>query len=191
MNSEPVNIYKKRLLALLREKSFERGSFVLTSGQESDMYFDGKQTTLNAEGSYLVGKVFNNMIRRSEIPIQGVGGLSIGADPIVTAISLVSYLDDNPIHAFIIRKEPKKHGKSLWIEGASNLDRGAGVAIVDDVVTTAGSTLKAIHRAMEEGFEVVKVMTLVDRNEGGKENLMKEGYQLEAVFNKEDFFSGT
>ena len=181
--------YKGRLLELLKEKSYERGKFALASGRESDIYIDGKQTTLSAEGSYLVGKIFYDIIRMFKIPIEGVGGLSLGADPIVTAISLVSYTEGNPIHAFIVRKEPKKHGTSLWVEGGKNLSKGARVAIVDDVVTTAGSTLKAIHRAKEEGYEVVKVLTLVDRDEGGRENLAKEGYQLEAIFTKEDFLN--
>jgi orotate phosphoribosyltransferase len=182
--------YKGKLLKILKEKSYKRGKFVLVSGRESDMYIDGKQTTLSAEGSYLVGKIFYDMIRQSMVPIEGVGGLTLGADPIVTAISMISYIEGNPIHAFIVRKEPKKHGTSRWIEGGKGLRKGANVAIVDDVVTTAGSTLRAIHRAKEEGYEVVKVMTLVDREEGGRENLAKEGYQLEAVFTKADFLSG-
>lgn len=179
---------KDRLLALLKEKSYEKGEFLLSSGMESEFYIDGKQTTLCAEGSFLVGKVFYDIIQGSGISIQGIGGLTLGADPIVTAVSLVSHVEGNPIHAFIIRKEPKKHGKSVWVEGWKNLDRGAKVAIVDDVVTTAASTLKAIRRAKEEGFEVVKVMALVDREEGGTENLRREGYELEALYTKKDFF---
>lgn len=179
--------HRYRLLELLKEKSYERGRFVLSSGRESDVYIDGKQTTLCAEGSYLVGKIFYDIIQGEGISIEGIGGLSLGADPIVTAVSLVSYLEGNPVQAFIIRKEPKKHGKSVWVEGGGNLKKGARVAVVDDVITTAASTLKAIRRAKEEGFEVVKVMALVDRNEGGRENLIKEGYHLEAIFTKEDF----
>ena len=106
--------YKSRLLALLKKKSYERGKFVLASGKESDFYIDGKQTTLSAEGAYLVGRVFHDIIRSHNVPIEGVGGLTLGADPIVTAISLMSFLEGNPVEAFIIRKEPKKHGKSLW-----------------------------------------------------------------------------
>ena len=181
---------RDRLLLLLKEKSYEKGRFRLTSGKESDFYIDGKQTTLSSEGSYLVGKVFYDAMRSSNVPVEGVGGLCIGADPIVTAISVVSFMENNPIQAFIIRKEPKKHGKSLWIEGRNNLRKGAAVAIVDDVVTTGGSTLKAIRSATEEGFQVVKVMALVDRDEGGKENLLREGYQLEAIFTRGDFFKG-
>ncbi|MFH2011091.1 MAG: orotate phosphoribosyltransferase [Pseudomonadota bacterium] len=181
--------YKSRLLKILKDKSHKKGKFVLSSGKESDFYIDGKQTTLNAEGSYLVGKLFYNMIRQTEVPVEGVGGLSLGADPIVIAISMTSYIEGDPIHAFIIRKEPKKHGTSLWVEGNKNLKKGSRVAIVDDVVTTAGSTLKAIHLAKEEGYEIVKVLTLVDREEGGRENLAKEGYQLDALFTKADFLN--
>ena len=179
--------YKERLLKLLKERSFAKGRFVLTSGKVSDMYIDGKQTTLNAEGSYLVGKVLYDKIHGSDPHIKGIGGLSLGADPIVTAVSLISYIEGNPIQGFIIRKEPKKHGKSLWVEGQGNLKKGVKVAIVDDVVTTAGSILKAINKAKEEGFEVVKTMALVDREEGGAENLRKEGYQLEAIFTRKHF----
>ncbi|MFH1625125.1 MAG: orotate phosphoribosyltransferase [Pseudomonadota bacterium] len=179
--------YRNRLLELLKQKSYERGKFILASGRESDFYIDGKQTTLSAEGSYLVGRVFYNVIKSYKVPIEGVGGLTLGADPIVTAISLISYLEGSPVEAFIIRKEPKKHGKSLWVEGRKNLSKGARVAIVEDVITTAGSTLKAIHRANEEGFDVVKVLALIDREEGGRENLVKEGYELEAIFTKKNF----
>ena len=179
--------YRSRLLELLKKKSYERGKFVLASGKESDLYIDGKQTTLSAEGSYLVGRVFYDIIKSYNLPIEGVGGLTLGADPIATAISLISYLEGNPVEAFIIRKEPKKHGKSLWVEGGKNLSKGAKVAIVEDVVTTAGSTLKAIHRAKEEGLEVVKVLALIDREEGGRENLVEEGYELEAIFTKKNF----
>jgi orotate phosphoribosyltransferase len=111
----------------------------------------------------------------------------MGADPIATAISLISYMEGDPINAFIIRKEPKKHGRSLWIEGIDNLEEGSRVAIVEDVVTTGGSTVKAIERAMEEKLQVVKVLAIVDRNEGGRENIRKYGFELESLFTREDF----
>jgi orotate phosphoribosyltransferase len=113
--------------------------------------------------------------------------MTMGADPIATAVSLTSYLEGRPLPAFIIRKEPKKHGRGLWIEGISNLPEGVSVAIVEDVVTTGGSTIKAIERAQEEGLKVVQVLALVDREEGGKENLKKLGYDLEALFARRDF----
>jgi orotate phosphoribosyltransferase len=111
----------------------------------------------------------------------------MGADPIATAVSLISYLEGEPIPAFIIRKEAKKHGRGLWIEGIQNLPIGTAVAIVEDVVTTGGSTAKAIERATEEGLKVVKVLSLVDRREGGRENLKNLGYSLDSLFSRFDF----
>ena len=110
----------------------------------------------------------------------------MGADPIVTAISIVSYLEGSPIPAFIIRKEPKKHGTASWIEGDKSLNPGTRVAIVEDVVTTGGSMLKAIEIVKAQGLEVVQVLALVDREEGGRENLAKEGYNLEPILTKTD-----
>lgn len=177
---------RMRLLEIIREKSYEEGEVTLTSGRKSTFYVDGKQTTLDAEGGYLAGRLFYEMIKRSKIPVQAVGGPTLGADPIVTAISLVSYLAGTPIPAFIVRKEPKKHGKALWIEGHKSLRPGTNVAIVEDVVTTGGSMLRAIEAAKDQGLEVVQVLALVDREEGGSENLAKEGYRLESIFTKTD-----
>lgn len=179
---------RDRLLNLLKEKSFRRGKFILASGKESDLYIDCRPVTLHPEGAYLVGKLlFERLQRASSEEVRGVGGLTLGADPIATAVSLISYLEGKPIPAFIIRKEAKKHGRGLWVEGIANLPEGTPVAIVEDVVTTAGSTLKAIDRAREEGLRVLRVLALVDREEGGRENLKDHGYELEALFSRRDF----
>lgn len=178
---------RDRLLEILKQRSFERGKVTLSAGGESDFYIDGKQTTLDAEGAHLVGRLFYQLIKKSSTPIEAVGGLTLGADPIVTAVALISHLKGNPIPAFIVRKEPKKHGTSAWLEGVNDLKKGANVAIVEDVVTTGASTLRAIARTEEDGLKVVKVMALVDREEGGAENLKKSGYQLEALFTRSDF----
>jgi orotate phosphoribosyltransferase len=183
--------FRERLLDLLKEKSYTRGKVILTSGKESDFYIDCRPVTLHPEGAYLVGKLLYERLRsspRQGVVVQGVGGMTMGADPIATAVSLTSFLEGNPIPAFIIRKEPKKHGRGLWIEGIRNLPAGTRVAIVEDVVTTGTTTMKAIERAKEEGLEVVRVLALVDREEGGKENLKKEGYELETLFTRDDFF---
>jgi orotate phosphoribosyltransferase len=175
---------RERLLAILKERSVERGTFVLASGKTSTIYFDGKQTTLHPEGAYLIGKILFEMLRNAKV--DAVGGMTLGADPIVTSIALVSFIEGEPIPAFIIRKEPKKHGKGLWIEGKGNLSKGSPVAIIEDVVTTGKTTLQAISRAREEGLKVVKVLAVVDREEGGRETLAKEGLELEAIFKKSD-----
>ena len=176
---------RERFLEILREKSYERRKVVLSSGRESDFYIDCKQATLDAEGAVLTGKLLCDMLEREGMP-EAVGGITLGADPIVTAVSLTSALRGTPIPAFIIRKEPKKHGTSRWIEGTRNLRPGMKVAIVEDVVTTGASTLRAIERSEEAGLVVSRVLCLVDRNEGGEEFLEEKGYRLEPLFRKED-----
>jgi orotate phosphoribosyltransferase len=179
--------FRERLLELLKEKAYKKGKVILTSGKESDFYIDCRSVTLHPEGAYLLGKLLYERLQNSPKTIGGVGGLTMGADPIATAVSLTSYLEGNPIPAFIVRKESKKHGRGLWIEGINNLPEGTAVAIVEDVVTTGGSTLKAIERAKEEGLEVVRVLAIVDREEGGKENLKRQGFELESLFSRYDF----
>jgi orotate phosphoribosyltransferase len=176
---------RKRFLALLKEKSYEKRKVILSSGRESDFYIDCKQTTLAAEGAVLCGRLFCEMLSAGEWP-EAVGGITLGADPIVTAVSLTSALRGRPIPAFIIRKEPKKHGTAQWVEGMKNLGRGMRVAIVEDVVTTGASTLRAIERAEESGLVVCRVLAIVDRNEGGADAVAGKGYRLEPMFLKED-----
>ncbi|MEA5113943.1 MAG: orotate phosphoribosyltransferase [Geobacteraceae bacterium] len=179
---------RERLKQIILEKSYEKRKVVLSSGVESDFYFDGKQTTLHPEGSYLTGRLFFSAIRDVE-HIDGVGGLTLGADPIATALSLTSFIEGRPMPAFIIRKEPKGHGTGAWLEGRKNLFAGARVVIVEDVVTSGGSSLKAIKRAEEEGMTVLGVVTLVDREEGGRENIEKAGYWLKSIFTKSDILA--
>lgn len=174
---------RKRLLEIIREKSYEEREVILTSGRKSNFYFDGKQTTLDPEGAYMVGTVLYEMIKGKS---KAVGGPTLGADPIATSVAIVSHLKGDPIPAFIIRKEPKGHGKKLWIEGDKPLKKGTRVAIVEDVITTGGSILKAIDIAKDLGLEVAQVIVLVDREEGGREKLAEKGYELEAVFTRSE-----
>lgn len=173
----------EKLKKIIIELSYEKRNVVLASGRASDFYFDGKQTTLHPEGGYLTGKLFFESIRDVD-GVEGVGGLTLGADPIATATSVVSFLEGKPIPGFIIRKEPKGHGTGAWLEGRKNLKPGARVVIVEDVVTSGGSSIKAIKRAEEEGLKVLGVVTLVDREEGGRENIEKEGYWMKSIFTK-------
>ncbi len=178
---------RERLLQVIKEKSYEEREVVLSSGEKSSFYFDSKQTTLNPEGSYIIGKLFYQKIKNAPIPVEAVGGMTLGADPIVTSIAIVSFLEKNPLPAFIIRKEPKKHGTCKWIEGKANIPLKAKVAIIEDVVTTGATTLNAILRAEEEGLQVVQVLALIDREEGGREHLSEKGYRLESIFSRSDF----
>ncbi len=176
---------REQLKKLLLEKSYRQGTFTLTSGLTSDFYVDGKQTTLDAEGAYLCGRLLYELIRKHDRKIIGVGGMTLGADPLVTAVSLVSYLEKNPIPAFIVRKEAKGHGTGNFIEGKNNLQPGGTVALVEDVVTTGGTLIKVIERVENEGFKVGLVATIVDRQEGGTETLAGHGYPLASIFTRE------
>ena len=177
---------RERLLAILKGKSYEKREVTLASGRKSNFYIDCKQTTLDAEGAYLLGRLMYKKIEAMGETIDGVGGLTLGADPIATALSIASFEANNPIPAFIIRKEPKGHGTGQWLEGRKNLKSGARVVIVEDVVTTGGSSLKAAKRAEEEGLTIVKILALVDRCEGGREIIEEAGYELDSLFERSE-----
>ncbi len=176
---------RERLKQIILELSYEKRVVKLASGRESDFYFDGKQTTLHAEGGFLAGRLFYESIKDIG-NVEAVGGITLGADPIATATSIAAYLDGRRMHAFIIRKEPKGHGTGQWLEGRKNLPAGTGVVIVEDVVTTGGSSMKAVRRAEEEGLKVLGIVTLVDREEGGRENIETEGYWLRSIFTRSE-----
>ena len=195
---------RARLLELLRTLSFERRKVVLVSGKESDFYIDCKRTALTAEGHALVGRVLWDRVRRLRPAVRAVGGLTLGADPIASAIAMASWLDlearqagggrasppqDDPVDAFIVRKEPKGHGTGQWIEGRKTIPDGSRVVVIEDVVTTGGSALKAIARCRAEGIVPVSCLALVDRREGGREAIEAQGVPLDAVFAREDFIS--
>jgi orotate phosphoribosyltransferase len=178
---------RERLLALLIRLAYEKRKVVLASGRESDFYIDTKQASLTAEGHFLVGRLALAEIRAAFPEAQAVGGMTMGADPIASAVSLTSYLQNAPLPAFYVRKEPKGHGTNQWVEGKKGLPAGARVAIVEDVVTTGGSTLKAVERCRSEGLQVLGVVALVDREEGGRAAVEAAGVQLRALFRRSDF----
>lgn len=178
---------RQRLLQLLKEKSFRSGEVVLASGKVSDFYIDCRQTCLNAEGHLLIGRLFFHKIRDLFPEAQAVGGPTLGADPMVSAVSLTSMLEGHPMHAFIVRKQSKGHGTGAWIEGMGNLEEGTQVVMLEDVVTSGGSVLKAISRAEESGLVVLGAMVLVDRLEGGREAIEKAGHRLESFYTRKDF----
>ncbi len=175
---------RNELMEIVRELSYEEREVTLASGRKSNFYFDGKQTCLHAKGGLLVGKAFWEEVKKFDGRIDGVGGLTLGADPIATATSIAAALEGKSVHAFIIRKEPKGHGTGQWLEGRKNLPAGSRVVIVEDVTTTGGSSMKAVERAQEEGLEVVGIVTLVDREEGARENIEGAGQALRSVFTR-------
>ena len=181
---------KKRLIELIIERTFkftEKPSFKLASGKMSSYYFNCKPTTLNSEGMYLVGNLLYDLINgRKPWRATGVGGLTLGADPVANAIAYTSYIKGEPLESFVVRKEPKKHGTMLWVEG--NVKKGDSVVIIEDVITTGGSTIKAIDRAKKCGLKVKGVVVLIDRQEGGKKAIESRGVQVRVLLTKEEIF---
>jgi len=183
-------MYSKRdkLKRLLAEKSFKysrEAIFPLASGGVSQFYIDCKMTTLLSHGAALIGEVLFDMIE--PLHIAGIGGLTLGADPIALATSVIAGQKEITLISFVVRKEPKKHGLMKWIEGGISV--GDRVVILDDVITTGGSAIKAIRKAEESGLKIVKVIVLVDREEGGRENIKKIGYQVESIFTKSELWT--
>jgi orotate phosphoribosyltransferase len=178
---------RARLLELLRELSFERRKVVLASGQESDFYIDCKRTALTAEGHVLVGRLMFERVRAIRPLVRAVGGLTLGADPIASAVAMTSFLAGEPVDAFIVRKEPKGHGTGQWVEGRRTIPDGSRVVVIEDVVTTGGSALKAIERCRAERLEPVACLALVDRLEGGREAIEAQGVPLQSLFTRTDF----
>ena len=157
---------------MLAEKSFRLGDFKLSSGATSDYYIDCRATTLDAEGSRITGRVFYDEIHERGWRPHAIGGLTLGADPIVVAVAVLSAQQNAPIDAFIVRKAEKQHGTGQRIEGFQK--KAARVVVVDDVCTTGGSTIQAIEAAREFGFKVEGVMCMVEREEaGGRAQLEK------------------
>ena len=156
---------RERLLDLLATNSFRLGEFTLSSGAKSDYYIDCRTTTLHAQGADLTGRVFLDLIEQRAWQPQAVGGLTMGADPIVVATSVISAQAGTPIHGFLVRKAEKSHGMGRRVEGFQ--EKGARVVIVDDVCTTGSSTIQAIDAAREFGFNIAGVACLVERLEAG------------------------
>jgi orotate phosphoribosyltransferase len=179
-----VEIFRNRLLTILRQDAYARQEVILSSGKPSHYYIDCRKVTLSAEGAFLTAKLI--LAALAATPVQAIGGLTLGADPIVAAAAALSFAAHQPLQAFIVRKESKKHGQRRSIEGPA-LPPGAPVAIVDDVATTGGSILKAIQRVREEtDWQVARVLCLVDRQEGAREMLAQAGYELTSLFTGEE-----
>ncbi len=180
---------KNRLIELLQEKSFKytaEPTFRLASGKMSNYYIDCRKTTHSPEGKYLIGTIVYGMIKDS--PVQAVGGLTMGADPIACAISYAAWMEKQAIASFSIRKEPKGHGMGKQVEG--DIGQGDRVVIIEDVITTGGSTIKAIEAARREGLEVDRVITLVDREEGGREEVLKHVSRVDVVCTRTELMKG-
>jgi orotate phosphoribosyltransferase len=180
--STDLTSLRQLLLDLFCHLAYKEGDFVLSSGQRSSYYINGKQVTLHPQGALAIGRL---LLSQLPTDIQAVAGLTLGADPIVSAVSVVSALENRPIPALIIRKESKGHGTMAYIEGPS-LPAGAKVVVLEDVVTTGQSALKAVERLREASYEVNQVIALVDRQQGGSELYQQSGLDFQALFSIKD-----
>lgn len=177
---------RTRLARLLYAKSYQEGDFTLTSGRKSDYYFDCKQTALHPEGGYLIGRLFLEIINRNNMDIKGIGGMTLGADPLVSAVTVLSHLEKTPLPGFIIRKKAKGHGTSMYLEGLANFEPGDKVCLLEDVVTTGGTILTACQRVRDAGLVVNGIISVLDREEGGAVNIAGAGYSLISIFTRKE-----
>jgi len=184
-----MNGDRDRLIRLIRERAFQLADepvFRLSSGGRSRYYFNMKPVTHSPEGLHLIGGLYLEALDRMEIRPAAIGGLTMGADPIAVAVALASFRKPPPVEAFVIRKEPKAHGMALQLEG--HVREGDTVVIVDDVVTTGASTLKAIDVAEAQGVRILGVLVLLDREEqNGMNRIRERGYPAEAILRLRDF----
>jgi len=176
----PASQVRQRLKEILQTNSITHGNFTLASGLKSSYYIDGKMTTFDAEGAYLVGLMMIDEIKKLDLKIDSVGGPTMGADPIVTGVGIASHLQSEPLRIFAVRKETKEHGAQKMIEG--NFKEGDKVVIVEDVITTGGSIFQAIKAVEDSKGTVEAVIVIVDRMQGGKENMEEKGYKFRSLF---------
>lgn len=169
---------RQELLDLFCQLAYKEGDFVLSSGQRSGYYINGKQVTLHPQGALSIGRL---LLSQLPLDTEAVAGLTLGADPIVSAVSVVSALENRPIPALIVRKEAKGHGTMAYIEGPS-LTAGAKVVVLEDVVTTGQSAMKAVTRLREAGYSVDRIVALVDRLQGGAEFYESVDLKFQTLF---------
>lgn len=176
------------ILGLVLNRAYERRRVRLASGRESDFYIDCRQVTLTAEGVYKIAKYILGLIRQEKMAVQAVGGPALGAVPVAAAVSALSYdpsFEGEPLDTFFVRAAAKKHGKGNKVDGPA-LQAGLSLLLLDDVLTTGGSLLKAARAVQELGCRVEKTLVIVDRQEGGCENLEKEGLSVVSILARSD-----
>jgi orotate phosphoribosyltransferase len=181
---------RHRLLTLLKERSFERKKVILASGKESDFFIDCKQTALTAEGHVLLGQLMFEAAVDLCGAIDAVAGVVVGGCPLASAVSIFSHARGRPLPALYVRKERKDHGSARRVEGDKGLTRGARVALLEDVVTTGGSTLDAVEALRAIGAQVAGVVAIVDRDEGGAQAISAAAVPFRALFHRVDFIPG-
>jgi orotate phosphoribosyltransferase len=184
-----INDLKTRLLTLLQTFSFKRGNFILASGKRSDFFIDVKKSVLDSEGHYLTGKIILEELKKKFPSCQALGGVALGGCPLVSATSTLSYIEGRPLAALYVRKQRKDHGTKGLVEFPGRLPKDLQVVIIEDVVTTGETTLFAIQAIKGAGFKPIGVITLVDREEGGKQRIEEKAKIVcYAIYSKRDFF---
>jgi orotate phosphoribosyltransferase len=174
------------MIDLFRERALKFGDFTLVSGKKSSYYLDGKQITLHARGLRLVSEGLLELL--ADVEFDAIGGMAIGADPIIGGVLTVAAEQDRDFIGILVRKEPKGHGMQKYIEGP--LEKGMKVVVIDDVITTGGSSILAVDRIVEFGCEVVQVVGIVDRMQGGAQNFTDRGLPFRSLLTIEDFGIG-
>ena len=174
---------REELRKIIQQKCYKKGDFTLSSGQKSEHYINLKPVTLSGAGLEIISILMLAMVDKE---CAAVAGLTLGADPLVSGVSLVSALDGRMVNALIVRKEAKGHGTQAWIEGPE-LPKGTKVTMLEDVVTTGGSAIKAAEKLRDAGYEVNRVVAIVDRLDGGAEAMKEAGLELRSLFSLEDF----
>jgi orotate phosphoribosyltransferase len=177
------------LLELLRELSFARRRVLLASGQESDFFIDCKQAVLTAEGHALVGELVLDALTRLPVRVSAVAGVELGGCPLASAVSVASFHRGTPLDAIYVRKDVKTHGSRRLLEGGTRLPSGASVALLEDVVTTGGSTLAAGTKLRDASYALAGVIALVDRLDGGREAIEGAGLFFHALYTRSDFIA--
>lgn len=176
-----------QLLELLRKRGFQRGRFTLSSGKESDFFIDCKPAVLSAQGHVLVGKALLDRIRDLPAPVSAVAGVELGGCPLASAVAYASWGGRDALDAVYIRKAAKGHGTRKMLEGADHLPADARLVIVEDTITTGGSTLRAVQAVRDAGYEVAGVIAVVDRLEGGAAAIREEGISFSSLYDRTDF----
>jgi orotate phosphoribosyltransferase len=179
--------YRAELFELIRTRSFGRGHIKLASGRESDFYFDLRPTTIHPAGATCVGELICDALEG--MPVDFIGGLEMGAVPIATSVVIASHRRGGNLQAFFVRKKPKDHGAKKLVEGLPRGEtlKGRNVVVVEDTTTTGGSSIQAVRALREEGANIVLVLTIVDRQEGAKENFEAEKLEFRALYTADEF----
>ena len=175
---------RKRLFVILKNQAFSRGEFILSSGKTSNYYLDARLVTLSAEGAFLCGKLIRDLVK-DKSP-TAIGGPTLGADPMVGAVGAVSFLEGSPVKTFIIRKEPKGHGKGRMVEGPA-LSAADRIVLIDDVATTGKAFIHSLDALAADGLKPVACACIIDRQDGAKEILAARGMELLSLFTAQEF----